>query len=83
MLIQVELAADERGGFGIRVNDTIVPGQKRIECNGLASLRMHDFMRTATREQDQFTCAQFHDFRARLPNESMTFRREMEHHGIA
>ncbi|BCG01242.1 hypothetical protein PPGU19_058100 [Paraburkholderia sp. PGU19] len=52
MLIQVELAANERGGFGIRVNHTIVPGQKRIERNGLASLRMHDFMRTATREQD-------------------------------
>ena len=50
MLIQVELATDERGGFGVTVNDTIVPGQKLIERNGLAPLRMHDFVRTATRK---------------------------------
>jgi hypothetical protein len=83
MLIQAELATNERSGIGITVNDAIVPGQKRIERDSLAPLRMHDFVRTATRKQDQVTGAQFQRLRTLLTHKSMPFRREMEHHGIA
>src|SRR5882724_3678444 len=82
MLIEFELATNQDGCLGFRVNDAIAEGQELLERNRFAALGMGHFVRAAARKQHKLARKQFKRCGVELTHEGTSLRDKVKNHRV-